>query len=270
MPMFYLILCLTSFIILILLAHKWELDWKIVIPWSVLMGMLACVTLFIINDRMGMLNEVIQLMIGISQTIFLSAIAVFIMFFRDPERISPAKEGVVISPADGIVKYVKIIDANEFPFAVKGRKTIPLTEFTEGKIITDGGIQIGIVLSFLNVHVNRSPVAGKISFLKIIPGRFKSLKNIGSLLENERAVMVIDGEKIKLGLVLIASRLVRRIVMYLKENDHADIGQRLGMIRFGSQADILLPNTDLFCVKAKPGMKVKAGISVLATYDESV
>ena len=118
----------------------------------------------------------------------------------------------------------------------------------------------------MDIHVNRSPVSGTISFLKRIPCKFHSLKKISSLLENERVMAIVDGGTIKIGLVLIASRLVRRISIYLNEGEHAQIGQRIGIIRFGSQVDILLPNINTLRIDTKPGEKVKAGVSVLATY----
>ena len=264
--MFYMINFFPSFILLILLAYKWELEWKVVIPWSFLMGILACLTIFFIGEWLPNLQIAIQMVIGISQSVLFSGIAILILFFRDPERVPPAANGIIVSPADGKIKYVKTIQGSEFPFAVKGKRSIPMKEFTEREILEEGGVQIGIGLSLLDIHVNRSPVGGKVSYLKMIPGRFKSLKKIGSLLENERAVTIIEGHDMPVGLVLIASRLVRRISFYLKENEYTYIGQRLGMIRFGSQTDVLIPNRDTLQIHAKTGMKVKAGITVLATY----
>lgn len=248
------------------LAFKWELEKKIAIPWSILMSILACLTLLLLNKSSFHLHIVIKLIIVMFQSVLLSGIAILILFFRDPERIPPVEDGVILSPADGKIKYVKKIQNGEFPFVLKDNKTIPLSEFTEKEFIKKGGIQIGIGLSLMDIHVNRSPVSGTISFLKRIPGKFHSLKKISSLLENERVMAIVDGGTIKIGLVLIASRLVRRISIYLNEGEHAQIGQRIGIIRFGSQVDILLPNINTLRIDTKPGEKVKAGVSVLATY----
>lgn len=264
--MIYLFFFLALVFLLIALSFKWELYMNMAIPWSVLMGVLACLTLYLLNESSFSLPTIIKLMIGAFQAVFLSGIAIMILFFRDPERIPPEEDGVILSPADGKVKYVKKIQNGEFPFAIKNKKNIPLSEFTEKEIIENSGIQIGIGLSLMDIHVNRSPINGTISFLKRIPGKFHSLKKISSLLENERAFAIVKGDTIKIGLVLIASRLVRRILIYLNEGEHAHIGQRIGMIRFGSQADILIPNISTLRINVKPGDKVKAGISILATY----
>ena len=133
-------------------------------------------------------------------------------------------------------------------------------------VLKDSAIQIGIGLNFLDVHINRSPLNGKISLLKKIPGKFKSLKKISSLLENERAIAIIEGKDIKIGLVLIASRLVRRISTFLSEGDTIQIGQKVGMIRFGSQVDLLIPGVRSLKITTRPGERVKAGISILASY----
>lgn len=265
--MIYLIVFLVSIVLLTLLAFKWELEMKIAVPWSLLLGVLAGLTLFLLN-RSNSLSVGMQLAIGILQTLCLSGVAILVLFFRDPERTPPKKDGVVLSPADGRIKYVKRIQGGTFPFALKGRRSIPLTEFTEKEIVEYGGIQIGIGLSLLDVHVNRCPVTGQISFIKKIPGRFKSLKKVGSLLENERAIAIIEGEAIKIGLVLIASRLVRRIVLYVKEQEYAGAGQRIGMIRFGSQVDVLIPDQSTLTIHAKPGDTVRAGETILATYSD--
>lgn len=239
---------------------------KIAIPWSALMGILACLTIFLLNELSYYPHAVTKVIIVTLQTISLSAIGILFLFFRDPERTPPTQDGVIVSPADGTIKYVKEVQNGEFPFALKGKKIIPLSEFTGGEIIKDRCMQIGIGMSLLDVHVNRSPINGKISLLKRIPGKFKSLKKISSLLENERAVAIIEGEKIQIGLVLIASRLVRRISFYLTEFEQAHISQRIGMIRFGSQVDVLIPISNTLKINTKPGEKVKAGISVLASY----
>lgn len=265
--MIYLIAFLASIFLLIALAHKWELEKNMVIPWSILMGCLACLTLFLLNQLSNTnFSQAIKVIVTTLPTIFISTIAILLLFFRDPERTPPKQDGVIVSPADGTIKYVKEVKNGEFPFALKGKRRVPLSEFTDGEIIKDRCMQIGIGMSLMDVHVNRSPINGTISLLKRIPGKFKSLKKISSLLENERAVAVIEGEKIQIGLVLIASRLVRRISFYLKECEQAHIGQRIGMIRFGSQVDVLIPMTKSLEINIRLGDKVKAGTSILATH----
>lgn len=248
------------------LSLKWELNRKMAFSWAVCMGLLAAVTLALIKNAGNDFNLLLQLLIAWIEAGIFSIIAVLIVFFRNPERTPPAQEGIIVSPADGIVKYVKEIRNNEFPFAIKNRTAIPLKEFSGNDIFNDGGIQIGIGMTLLDVHVNRSPIPGKITQLRRIPGTFASLKKLSSLLENERVIASIDGHAIKIGVVLIASRLVRRICTYLDEGQSVEIGQRIGMIRFGSQVDVLIQKSNALNITVEPGDKVKAGLSILATF----
>lgn len=264
--MIYILAFFSSLILLMLLSIKWELDLKISIIWSIIMGLFACLSLFLLNGIPYTLNATFKIIIVTSQSIILSLVVILLLFFRDPERTSPKNNRAIISPADGKIKYIKKIHSNEFPFSIKHKKHIPLMEFTKTEIINSGGIQIGIGLTLLDIHVNRSPIDGNISFFKKIPGKFKSLKKISSILENERAIAIIDGKAIKIGIILIASRLVRRISFYLKENEFAHVGERIGMIRFGSQVDILIPEKDSLKINVVTGQKVKAGITELATF----
>ncbi len=89
---------------------------------------------------------------------------------------------------------------------------------------------------------------------------------MSSLLENERLFTIVDGDAIRVGIVQIASRLVRRITPYVKEGDNVQIGQRLGVIRFGSQVDLLIPIGRKLRIVVRPKDEVTAGISILATY----
>lgn len=249
---------------LIMLSIKWELDKKISVSWALIMGACACLIVAVLQAGHFDISPPLQVLISASSATLLTFVAMLGLFFRDPERTPPAEQGVIVSPADGIVKYVKEIQQNEFPFALKNGRRIPLTAFTELDMIQNGGIQVGIGMSLLDVHVTRSPITGELSYLKRVPGKFKSLKNIPSLLENERVVGVIKGAATNIGIVLIASRLVRRIVMKLKEGQSVVIGQRIGMIRFGSQVDILIPQNASLKITVKPGEKVRAGETIIA------
>lgn len=243
------------------LAWKWELDRKIAFPWAFLMGLLGALAVALIGPDKRPFFAVLVAGLG---TVVLSFVAVLALFFRDPERTPPKQEGILVSPADGIVRYIREIRHDEFPLAQKGQKEIPLREFTGSDVLSTGGIQIGIGMSLLDVHINRSPIRGTISELRRIPGAFHSLKKMTSLLENERVAVVVDGAGLKIGFVLIASRLVRRICTNIVEGQTVELGQRIGMIRFGSQVDVLIPAKSAPVIKVKAGDKVKAGESVLA------
>lgn len=261
--MSWLIIGAFTFIILIGLGKKWEIKLKIVIPWASSMVILEYIMLHFLNENLPNISMPIQLLIGFSQSIFLTAGVILFFFFRDPDRSPPSQKRIILSPADGKILYIRVIKKGCLPLAVKGRKEIPLKEFTQDEFITNGGFQIGIGMNLLNVHVNRSPIQGKVVRIRRIPGRFSSLKKIDSLLENERVFTVIEGEEIKVGIVQIASRLVRRIISYINEGENVKMGQKLGMIRFGSQVDLLIPLEKGIKITVKEKENVKAGISII-------
>ena len=144
-----------------------------------------------------------------------------------------------------------------------------MVDFVQSNLLPGEGILIGIAMNFLDVHVNRSPIGGRVSLLKHIKGLFISLKKKEAVIQNERVLTIIDNRSIKIGIVQIASRLVRKITPYIKEGQEVRKGQRIGMIRFGSQVDLCLPDLPSLRLNVSPGDKVKAGVSVVATFESS-
>ena len=165
--------------------------------------------------------------------------AFFLWFFRDPERAIPSGPGLVVSPADGLV-----------------------TETVE--ISTPGGPRkrISIFLSVFNVHVNRAPIAGELREIRYHKGQYLNAMNPKSAESNERNVVTMYGEGIEITFKQIAGLLARRIVFPLKEGDRVERGQRVGLIKFGSRTDVILPAEAEFQVKV--GQRVKGGASVIA------
>ena len=143
-------------------------------------------------------------------------------FFRDPERKSPIQKGIIVSPADGKVIVIKQNITNTF--------------------VGENCNQISIFMSPLNVHVNRIPISGKIEHLKYHEGKFIAAFEDKASENNERMEtgIVSDGNKILF--TQIAGFLARRIVNDLKIGDNVSIGERFGMIKFGSRVDIFVPN----------------------------
>jgi phosphatidylserine decarboxylase len=123
---------------------------------------------------------------------------------------------------------------------------------------------VGVGLSFLDVHVNRSPLRGRIVFQRRFPGRFGSLRDPEMVFENERTTLLIDRGDVQVAVVLIASRLVRRIVSFVREGSDVAAGERIGMIRFGSQADVVLPLRDDLRIVVRPGDRLVAGETPIA------
>ena len=261
--MIYFYLLILSAILIIPPGIKWEIKRNIVLAWFFFMWLVVGSTTYLLFPNHSLF---IKLVIAFFQILVISVLTLAGFFYRDPERTPNNKNHSILSPADGTVIYIKKIEKGEFPFAIKGRKKIPLKEFTQNELITNQGIQIGIAMNFLNVHVNRNPIAGKIESIIRIPGKFLSLRKLSSLLENERMLTIINGKEIRLGVVQIASRLVRRIVSYVQEGEDVEIGQRMGVIRFGSQVDVLIPEIDNLKICVKINQEIKAGLTVIAQY----
>ncbi len=167
-------------------------------------------------------------------------------FFRDPERVPPARDGLVISPADGIVSLIE----PAVPPAELGLPAEPLT-------------RVSIFMSVFNCHVNRSPVAGRIAAIAYRPGKFFNASLDKASSDNERNSLSIempDGRH--LVVVQIAGLVARRIVSFVSEGTRLDAGQRFGLIRFGSRLDVYLPDGVVPLVEL--GQTMVAGETVLA------
>jgi phosphatidylserine decarboxylase len=163
----------------------------------------------------------------------------FLWFFRDPERAIPADAGLIVSPGDGLVT-----------------ETINLS--------TPSGPRqrISIFLSVFDVHVNRSPIAGELSRVRYQKGKYLNAMNPASAESNEQNVVTVRGEGIEVTFKQIAGLLARRIVFPFREGDRVERGQRVGLIKFGSRVDVLMPAEAELQVKV--GQRVKGGSSVLA------
>jgi phosphatidylserine decarboxylase len=169
-----------------------------------------------------------------------------IYFFRDPERVTPHCEGLVVAPADGVVTFV-------------GVSKVP-SELGMGEVEMQ---KISIFLSVFNVHVNRMPVAGVVKKLFYVPGAFVSATLDKSSTENERNIILLENEKShKFIVVQIAGLIARRIVSYAKEGDSFKSGDRYGIIRFGSRVDVYIPNE--YKIYAMQGQSMVGGETVIA------
>jgi len=238
----------------IALSWKAGLSLHTSVFWGFIIGFMA----YIFVDLLFPDIPFIQSLLIVTFIIIILGISIIgIRFYRDPDRIPPINKHVIVAPADGKIKYIKKIDGNSIPVAVKNDRSIKLEDFTKTTFEIQNGYSIGIGMSIFDVHVNRAPVTGKITMITHFPGSFLSLKKVEALLENERTSFIFDTGEFKVGIVLIASRLVRKIVSYKKVGDAVTAGDRIGMIKFGSQTDILIP--DGGTVLVKEGQQVFAG-----------
>ncbi len=171
--------------------------------------------------------------------VFLAAFILY--FFRDPERIVPADPAVVVSPADG--RVMEIVDQ-----AMGSRP----------------GRRVSIFLAIWDVHVNRAPLAGRIRKLDYRPGRFLAAMRSRASAENEQNVIHLSTERGEIVLKQIAGWIARRVLCWKAEGDTVALGERVGMIRFGSRVDIWLPLEAEIVVG--PGQHVAGGSSILARW----
>ncbi len=197
-------------------------------------GLLYALALGVVAVLIWMLTHFIFLAV-----IPLVLAAFFLWFFRDPNRVIPSVPGQIVSPADGIVTEAEWI---EMPSGSR--------------------LRLSIFLNVFDVHVNRSPVAGVVKLYEFRKGLFMNAMNAESVLHNEQTMVVIDAGGYEVGFKQIAGLLARRIVCRLKVGDKVERGQRIGLIKFGSRVDVLMPaEADL---KVKTGSRVKGGSTVLA------
>ena len=185
-------------------------------------------------------------------------------FFRDPERRVPLTPNVVVSPADGEVLYVRRSRDGVLPVATKSGRSYTLQELTKTPLQTQEAVVIGIGMNFLDVHVNRAPIAGVIATKRHFPGRFGSLRRAEMVFQNERMTTIVERDDLQVAVVQIASRLVRQICSFVQLQQHVERGERIGMIRFGSQVDLVLPVRPDLEVTVTPGSRVTAGESIVA------
>ena len=189
-----------------------------------------------------------------------------IRFWRTPRRKSSAGPGQVISPADGSIIYVRKLEKGEIPVAVKENGYSRLEELAKTSLLDDLGWQVGINMTPFDVHKNCAPISGRIVLNQHFNGKFWSLKDMKSQTENERNTYVIQNDDTKVGVVQIASRMVRRIDSYVKEGEMVDQGDWLGMIRFGSQVDVILPAD--YNIMVEHGEQVYAAQTIIAERNE--
>jgi len=169
------------------------------------------------------------------------------LFFRDPERVTPVREGVVVSPADGRISMISQV----LPPAELGLGDRPLT-------------RISVFMSVFNCHVNRAPVTGRVERIVYRPGAFINAELDKASEDNERNSLVIGTAQGRIGVVQIAGLVARRIVCFAKEGQAIGAGERFGLIRFGSRLDVYLPDGTQALVSE--GQTAIAGETILADF----
>jgi phosphatidylserine decarboxylase len=166
-------------------------------------------------------------------------------FFRDPQRVTPIGDGLVVSPADGRVSLV----TNAVPPPELGLGTAALP-------------RVSIFMSVFDCHVNRTPLTGRVERIVYTPGKFLNADLDKASEDNERNALVVASDGGRIGVVQIAGLIARRIVCWTKEGQAMSAGERIGMIRFGSRVDVYLPTGTVPLVSE--GQTSLAGETVIA------
>ncbi len=203
-------------------------------------GRIILIPLLLITIPIGIYAHIVNNIIFSSIYFFLGILFLFcINFFRDPKRIIPMGENLIISPADG--KIVKVEEINDH-------------DIGDAKLVS-------IFLNVFNVHVNRVPIDGKVLSTKHSKGKFLAAFDHKSSDENEQVVTIISHKTGNYKVKQIAGLIARRIICYAKEGLKLHKGGRLGFIRFGSRTDLIMPSNIKLNVKL--GEKVKGGETII-------
>jgi phosphatidylserine decarboxylase len=166
-------------------------------------------------------------------------------FFRDPARVTPVRDGLIVSPADGRISMITT--------------AVPPVEMG---LSSDPMLRVSVFMNVFDCHVNRSPVAGRLVRIAYTPGLFLNADLDKASEHNERNGLVIETRGVQIGVVQIAGLVARRIVGFVEEGVSLAVGQRFGLIRFGSRVDVYLPLETQILVGT--GQKAIAGETVLA------
>ena len=177
-------------------------------------------------------------------------------FFRDPVRTTPRAEKLVVSPADGLITMIARVGP---PPELRGADGLADGDYT----------RVSIFMSFFDVHINRAPISGRVRRIAYVPGKFVNADLDKASEDNERQYMLIEGsDGVRIGFTQIAGLVARRILSFVKEGDVVDIGQRVGLIRFGSRVDVYLPAGT--SPKVLLGQRAIAGETVIAEIGSDV
>ncbi|QJQ33170.1 phosphatidylserine decarboxylase [Sphingomonas lacunae] len=177
-------------------------------------------------------------------------------FFRDPVRVTPQGDSLIISPADGLVTQIAMVP--------------PPPELQGADALGSGPVtRVSIFMNVFDVHINRAPIAGTVTHRHYIAGAFLNADLDKASEENERQHFLIERhDRLRIGFTQIAGLVARRIVAHAKPGDHVEAGQRIGLIRFGSRVDVYLPAGTV--PRVLSGQRTVAGETVIAEIGDTL
>jgi phosphatidylserine decarboxylase len=181
---------------------------------------------------------------GVAGVLAILAIAV-LAFFRDPERCPPDGEGLIVAPADG--------------------KVVSVTKVKQGQLMKKADSRVSIFLSPLDVHINRSPIGGKVDDVKHTRGKFiAAYKDEASERNEQNSLRLLDNRDREVEVVQVAGVVARRIVCRARKSDFLSRGARFGLIMFGSRTDLYLPTSTR--IEVAEGQRVKGGETIIGRF----
>ena len=256
---------LLSVAIFILSVVKGGINRKYLYTDAVVLGTISSLINMIILHFTNIYFWILEPFVSGIVVLILYIIILLFRFYRNPKRIIPGDRNDICSGADGRIIYIKELEANQLPVTVKKLRIINISEITKTDILKQPCYLIGIAMTLFDVHMNRSPIDGKIILVKHTKGTKIGLNTPASTITNERNTIVIkrDDELIA-GIVQIAARGAGRCMVMNKEGDTVSKGQIIGKIRWGSQLDMIIPrNTEIF---VREGDQVFAGSTIIGKY----
>lgn len=178
-------------------------------------------------------------------------------FLRDPARKIPLGNNIVC-PADGKVMSIKKFSKDRIQINKKFLGKVK--SFT--KDVAEEGYIVSVFMSPFDVHINRAPISGRVKYVKHTKGKFLNAESPESTFENENVQILFDDNGFKVKTIQISGFLARRIVSFVKKNEKVIKGQRIGLIKLGSQVTTILPEN--VKIKVQKGQKVSAGTTIIA------
>ena len=207
----------------------------VVVKFFLIAAAVLCLTFVLVDD--ATVRYTITACVGL--------LTIFVLnFFRDPDRKAPHERGIVVSPADG--------------------KIVQIKELFEKNYLGSEAVQVSVFMSPLNIHVNRIPISGTIGYFEHIPGEYGVAFEDKSSERNERTLIGIEHDGYKVLFKQVAGTIARRIVAHLEVGQRVSIGDRFGMIKFGSRVDVIMPRSST--VQIQINDRVVAGETILARF----
>ncbi len=211
--------------------------YKIIALTTILFGIINILFFYLLSFELPVITLVVFI-------ITLGLLFIIISFFRIPKRTLTIREDTVVAPADGTIVAIEEVQADEY--------------------FTDRRIQVSIFMSPWDVHVNRNPIAGEITYIRYHKGKYLIAWHPKASTENERYSVVYRKNGKEILLRQIAGALAKRIINYLHIGQKAEQAAEMGFIKFGSRVDLLLPLN--IRINVKMGDKTKGGVTVIATW----